>query len=131
MAGWGWVGIFAAAITIVISLAVVFGRKYQSEVTETTIRAYKEAVDSLTVRNEQMGKEIAELRATTEQQREQIHILTNIVTAKDDVAALANLVGTSHAEVLRGFEKQHQIVQQGFRDLIDVIEGRPSVRPAD
>lgn len=119
----GYLGVFAAVITVVISLAVVFGRKYQSEVTETTIKAYQDAVDGLRSRNDILATEVAELQAITSQQREQIHILTNIVTAKDDVAALAALVGTSHSEVMDAFVKQHDLVQQGFRDLIRAIEG--------
>lgn len=127
-----------AGIIVGSSLVVAIGlSRLRSGLQDDTIASYKNALDAAkeetsAAKHEaaETRKELAAAQAKWETQnesnlreiaqlREQIKVLSNIVTARDEIGAVRELLESHHREDMAAHEK----MQQSIRDLIALRGG--------
>lgn len=90
---------------IVPALALLFGvlgwvvyRKVKSDLAASTIAAYERALAASNAERDELSRRVNVLEERDRANSEQIRVLTHTVTAKAEIAQLAELVSAQHAE---------------------------------
>ena len=122
------IGIFVAIISGSLVLAVAISR-VRTGIQDDTVNSYKNALEAAQAETQSVRHELASTNATIAAQqkeienlREQITVLTNMVTAREDIAGLRALLEAHHRDDMAA----HQKMQDSIRDVIAMKGGTRS-----